>query len=315
MILKRLVILSLLLMCSPAFASDPSGLIYVIYPIFLLLSVGVFSATWLFTAKLNRYLRLFLRIFSLAIFWSPTYSANFYYPAFGAFIGASSGNPWATIASAIAFTLVIEGVVLAFSWCLKRLNDNAINPEGAAHAPKPLNPETLYGSTPVAVADGESVSEKENEYDQSRVFSWHGRIGRMRFACFLSLALFVNIISLQALLFLLPLDRLLSITADGWSGTVINILFQVPVLVFSIAMAIRRLNDLNQSGWFSPLIFPPFINALFFLYLLFWPGTRGENKYGAAPGANSTGVKMVAILLPLTYAGVCLFFAYKFSTS
>lgn len=306
--LSRLVVLSLLLMCPPAFASDPSGLIYVIYPFFLLLSVGVFSITWLLTAKLNRYVRLFVRIFSLAIFWSPTYSANFYYPAFGAFIGGSSGNPWATIASAIASTLVIEGVVLAFSWGLKRLNDNALSAEAETNAAQPLNPGILYG-TPTLDAEGSSDGEKESNYVEPKIFSWHGRINRLRFVCYMSLAIFVSFV-LKSLVLFVVIKTVDVIASDGWGITVFSGLLQVPIIAFGIAMAIRRLNDLNQSGWFSPLICIPFVNALFALYLLAWPGTQGENKYGAAPGENSTGIKMVATVLPFTYAAVGLFFVF-----
>lgn len=47
-------------------------------------------------------------------------------------------------------------------------------------------------------------------------------------------------------------------------------------------LAIRRLHDLNASGWYVLLTFAPFGQFLI-LWLMFKKGTPGPNKYGEPP--------------------------------
>ena len=61
--------------------------------------------------------------------------------------------------------------------------------------------------------------------------------------------------------------------------TVINLLYSL----ISLRFGILRLHDVNLSGWYLFLGFVPLISGLFSLYLLFAPGTDGENDYGHQP--------------------------------
>lgn len=49
---------------------------------------------------------------------------------------------------------------------------------------------------------------------------------------------------------------------------------------FSFSLSIRRLHDLNWSGWFMLLSFVPIVNFFFALIVLFKKGTDGANRYG-----------------------------------
>ncbi len=49
---------------------------------------------------------------------------------------------------------------------------------------------------------------------------------------------------------------------------------------FMFIFAIRRLHDVNQTGWLSLLTVVPVINLVFYLYLFFAKGTAGPNNYG-----------------------------------
>lgn len=51
------------------------------------------------------------------------------------------------------------------------------------------------------------------------------------------------------------------------------------VLIFSVF--IRRLHDLNQSGWVSIGFFLPFVNIVLAIYTFFWPGKEGKNQFGS----------------------------------
>ena len=49
------------------------------------------------------------------------------------------------------------------------------------------------------------------------------------------------------------------------------------------AISVRRLHDLDKDGLLVLLTFVPLLNGFFELYLLFAPGTVGDNRYGADP--------------------------------
>jgi uncharacterized membrane protein YhaH (DUF805 family) len=54
------------------------------------------------------------------------------------------------------------------------------------------------------------------------------------------------------------------------------------MLLPSLAVAVRRLHDVNMSGWLLLLVFVPF-GGLFIFILSVIPGTAGGNKYGPGP--------------------------------
>ena len=70
-------------------------------------------------------------------------------------------------------------------------------------------------------------------------------------------------------------------------GSVFGLLIGLAALVasmwFSLAQGVKRLHDLDKSGWLILLMFVPIVNALFGLYMLFADGTVGHNQYGEDP--------------------------------
>ncbi len=52
---------------------------------------------------------------------------------------------------------------------------------------------------------------------------------------------------------------------------------------FGFSIAVRRLHDVNQSGWWSLISLIPLINFLLLLYLVFAEGTPKKNRFGAKP--------------------------------
>ena len=75
----------------------------------------------------------------------------------------------------------------------------------------------------------------------------------------------------------------------------------IAMLVAGVAFAKRRLNDLNRSGWWILLSIVPFVNLLFTIYVIFFPGTDSDNDFGAAPAANSLGVQILGWLMPAVF--------------
>jgi uncharacterized membrane protein YhaH (DUF805 family) len=72
-------------------------------------------------------------------------------------------------------------------------------------------------------------------------------------------------------------------------GGAVNLVLSLALFVPSLAVAVRRLHDVNKSGWWYLLAF----TIVGVLVLLFWfvsRGTDGENKYGQS---NSDPLKAI----------------------
>lgn len=71
---------------------------------------------------------------------------------------------------------------------------------------------------------------------------------------------------------------------SGVAGFIMYIyyLYALAVFIPGIAAGVRRLHDINKSGWFLLLAFVPLVN-IWLIILLATEGTRGPNEYGADP--------------------------------
>lgn len=131
---------------------------------------------------------------------------------------------------------------------------------------------------------------------QPQIFSFSGRIGRARYLAYgMAWSLLIYLVA--------AIIGVVSTVMIGDSGgaaiIVAGLAIYVLMLVPAIAMMVRRLNDLNHSGWFSLLMLVPIANLVLALYILFAPGTKGPNNYGPAPVPNTGGVIAAALILPL----------------
>ena len=57
----------------------------------------------------------------------------------------------------------------------------------------------------------------------------------------------------------------------------------IPLIWINIAMGMKRLHDINMSGWFLLLNFLPYLGGLILFILFLLPSTQGDNKYGPQP--------------------------------
>ena len=73
----------------------------------------------------------------------------------------------------------------------------------------------------------------------------------------------------------------------GTSG-VISGLYALAVFIPSLAVSVRRLHDVNKSGWMLLVLLIPVIGFIWLLVLMIMEGTPGENQYG--PNPKETGV-------------------------
>ena len=139
------------------------------------------------------------------------------------------------------------------------------------------------------------------ELYQPKVFSFNGRIGRLRYLGYgagIQLVLILIISPIVGGVAYLGVE-----TGIFAIGGIITGIFYVATFVISVMFSKRRLNDLNRSGWWYLLFFIPIVNLIFSIYLIFFPGTDGPNKFGDAPVANSWGVIFLATIVPIFVFG------------
>lgn len=67
-------------------------------------------------------------------------------------------------------------------------------------------------------------------------------------------------------------------------------------LYFLMVITVRRLHDMNRSGWFILLFMLPLLNILLGIYLLLGSGTTGINNYGL-PRETPVWEKILAWLM------------------
>ncbi|AYA37641.1 DUF805 domain-containing protein [Hymenobacter oligotrophus] len=81
------------------------------------------------------------------------------------------------------------------------------------------------------------------------------------------------------------LDNLLGTALDGIGYGVVYGLYSLGMIIPGLAVAVRRLHDVNKSGWFMFIALVPLIGGIWLLVLMCTEGTRGDNPYGADPKA------------------------------
>jgi uncharacterized membrane protein YhaH (DUF805 family) len=54
----------------------------------------------------------------------------------------------------------------------------------------------------------------------------------------------------------------------------------------NLAVGVRRLHDINMSGWWLLLSLIPFLGSLIMFVFALIPGTEGDNRFGADPTAE-----------------------------
>ena len=69
----------------------------------------------------------------------------------------------------------------------------------------------------------------------------------------------------------------------GWLGGLLEPLFTLATIIPSLALGVRRLHDINRTGWWLLLIFVPVIGWIVLIVWAIERGDKGPNKYGPDP--------------------------------
>lgn len=151
-----------------------------------------------------------------------------------------------------------------------------------------------------------------SEYDESGVLSIKGRFGRLSFiAWYMVIALLSGISSvLLAVLGIgaagITPELIRSSGGMPWTALMPNMLLGLVFLSFYVVFAIRRLHDMNRSGWWLLLGLVPLVNFILGLVLLLVSGTAGANDF-AAPRLTPTWEKVVGwIGVAFTLLGIAI---------
>lgn len=107
------------------------------------------------------------------------------------------------------------------------------------------------------------------EYLKNNYAKFDGRVSRRQYWMF---TLYSSLISF-VIGFIGGLIPLLSI---------FSLIYVFAIIVPSVCLAIRRMHDINLSGWFLLMSVIPFVGGLALLFLVCLPGDKESNKYGSA---------------------------------
>ncbi len=141
-----------------------------------------------------------------------------------------------------------------------------------------------------------AVGDNLPEYSTLKVFTIHGRIGRLRYLAW-TLALTVAMLVAGGIISTVGFAvATASPTIAIILGSLLGFALFVGLVVVSVQIGVQRLHDIGWSGWLYLLNLVPVVNSIFPLLLLVWPGNTGANQYGAPPPRNSTAVKILASL-------------------
>jgi uncharacterized membrane protein YhaH (DUF805 family) len=111
------------------------------------------------------------------------------------------------------------------------------------------------------------------------VFS--GRSRRMEYWYFVLFNIMVSIV-------LAGIDALLG-TFTSYIGLLSGI-YGLAVLIPTLALTVRRLHDIDRSGWWILIGLVPLIGAIVLLVFAVMEGTPGSNRYGPNPKEGSARV-------------------------
>ncbi len=133
------------------------------------------------------------------------------------------------------------------------------------------------------------------EYAEIKIFSYKGRLGRIRYLVYSANALFLWL-GLTVLLF-----GLVSSTRHPSQGLVYLFFSTLAILVVVflgviVLLTIQRVHDFNRSGWLALLQFIPIVNNISWLVFCIVQGTEGSNQFGTQTPPNTRRLKIMAVI-------------------
>ena len=79
------------------------------------------------------------------------------------------------------------------------------------------------------------------------------------------------------------IDALLGTTTGVSSFGLLSGLYSLAVLIPTLAVLVRRLHDVDRTGWWILINLIPLVGTIVLLVFALMPGTPGSNQYGPDP--------------------------------
>lgn len=114
----------------------------------------------------------------------------------------------------------------------------------------------------------------------NEIFTTDGRLNRLRY---LKYMIILAICGALAKFTMSCMATLFTGDPNGSLVMAITLMLALVAGAGNIMLIIRRLHDMDKSGYFALIIFIPFIGIIFSIYLFFAKGQVGWNKYGEDP--------------------------------
>lgn len=109
---------------------------------------------------------------------------------------------------------------------------------------------------------------------KDKFWKWDGRLSRKPFILrYLSVSLVSYIL----------MELQLALFEEEEFSLILFLAIMAVCMLSGLSLSVRRLHDLNRSGWICLLFFVPILNVFLWYYLFCHKGTEGENQYGADP--------------------------------
>jgi uncharacterized membrane protein YhaH (DUF805 family) len=172
---------------------------------------------------------------------------------------------------------------------IRQFSSSNFRKQNVMNSPNPYKPASV--SNPY-IAPRTVNSVGAEEYGDVNIFSIHGRLGRVRYIGF-SVGLSILVLFVGSFLV-----GILAAVVRPQSNTGFMVITLMPwVLVFAlqIYLTIQRCHDFDMSGWLSLAILIPLVGFIFW----FIPGTNDANRWGNKNPPNSTGVIILACIVPV----------------
>ncbi|WP_095101164.1 DUF805 domain-containing protein [Pseudomonas sp. Irchel 3A5] len=131
-----------------------------------------------------------------------------------------------------------------------------------------------------------NVVDAETGYSDLKVFSFQGRIGRIRYLAWLSVLTFTGAIAAG----ICTLIMSASLVGGGLALAVVG----AAAFLVTLQIGTQRLHDAGWSAWLLCLYLVPYVGFILSLLLVFAPGNKTTNRYGPPPPPNNRGVIALA---------------------
>ena len=168
----------------------------------------------------------------------------------------------------------------------------------------------MVADTPYQSPESNIINDGDLHQQKVRIFSVTQRIGRLRYLAYLLVCYFLLpfVMSLFSSL-LIGLLSSFGLIGNSGFGSLLMFILYLPVVLVTFVITIRRLHDLDRTGWQSTLLLIPIINLIIIVALMLVPGDQQANRYGPPPGEN-TVFTWLAALIPLTLLLATIGFGY-----